>query len=174
MGAGLLGSSQSLCCQVLKSQGAWPRWAHWPGHRPRCPTHSPLPSSRGNLSEGGGAGAKVCGLNMPCLEAGRPQRPWGEVDGLGWVAEKGVLGEALWFTRQMAGMAGPSGSLPEACELGLARPHPGPLSAPSAPLPAQCQSFQSAPAHAALAPLNSCTPIITTDHIFQSKHRETV
>lgn len=38
VGAGWLASSQSSCCQLLKSQGAWPCRAHWPGRRPHCPT----------------------------------------------------------------------------------------------------------------------------------------
>lgn len=46
---------------------------------------SPVPGEV--WGERGGAGAKVCGLNRPRLEAGLPQGPWREADGQGWVGK---------------------------------------------------------------------------------------
>lgn len=46
---------------------------------------------------------------------------------------------------------------------------PGPSRPPQIHSQLSAKPFQSAAAHVALVPLNSCTPIITTDHIFRSK-----
>ena len=50
-----------------------------------------------------------------------------------------------------------------------AAPQAGPSRPPQIHSQLSAKPFQSAAAHVALVPLNSCTAIITTDHIFRSK-----
>lgn len=69
---------------------------------------------------------------------------------MGRVERAGVLGEALRCSWQMAGVASPSRSLLGACEPGLARTHPRPLSAPQS-----CSKFSAKPVRS--SPRGSCS-----------------
>lgn len=102
------------------------RWAHWLGHGPHCPTLRLFRQflgwrgwSKGLQAEHALPGAWVAPETL------------GEVDGQGWVGGGLRRGPVVLLEDGLSG----------ACELSLARPHPGPHSTPSGALPAQRQAF---------------------------------
>lgn len=159
MGAGWLGSSQSLCCQLLKSQGSL------------ASLLQPFTQFLGNSRGRGWGWSKGLWAQDVLPGAWAPWRPregggWAESRGQGsWERPCGVPGR--WPGLQALHRA----SL-EPVNLALPGPTPGP-SRPHSPAPSSVPN-QSIPAHAALASLNSCTPIITTSHIFRGECGETV